>query len=86
MSIVPASARSEAKGVKIWPMLSVKLRFQFNSADKRLYVPGTPRSRQFASVLIAVSAVLAQVPLVSAVCVIGSKLACSRLKLVKLIL
>src|SRR5271165_5915051 len=80
------SARTIRNGVKTWPHGSIIVRFHDASLEKRLYWPGTPRSRQLVEFKTAVSAVVGAHRLPNtAAPEIGSKLALLLDRLVKLL-
>src|SRR5271166_892599 len=81
------SARIIRNGVKTWPHESIIVRLHDTSVEKRLYSPGTPRSRQLVEfTTTAVSAVVGEHRLPNmAASEIGSKLALLLDRLVKLL-
>src|ERR1700756_3165163 len=87
MVAVAMSPRSLANGVKTWPNGSVRVRFHVNSADRREYSPGMPRSRQLAGVIaIGLAVVGRHRLLLIALLPIASNSADCRLRFVRLAL
>src|SRR5262250_1018653 len=87
MFAVAMSPRSEANGVNTWPNGSMRVRFHVNSAERREYSPGMPRSRQLAGVIaIGLAVVGRHRLLLIALLLIASNSADCRLRFVRLAL